>query len=655
MKRIILVFLGLFSLLYSFGQGSPTGAKTQFKNGVALGSKDSSSFTANDSLFLTIDRNNRLMWRGNGASSRWYVIPFTNGSDTLPDTRWVRLQTGNLFRQTGKMWISDTIRTSGLVMADSIIGNTGMRTDGAIKLSNTQSVIWGTNGPLITGNTTTRNMAFNSSLTMENFRIDSFNRVLVNTTFGSILAKDSAVRQVIRGNQSLFRNKPSYTQYQNTSQAGNGLIRAYFGQIGNPEAVMSHNMQYQDQVHYFDDSTRSALWLALSSSGFFLQYMPPTGSNTGDQWTATGSKQLGSADSTGKWGLNNNADTSYGDGLLYIKRYTNMPTIVGGGDGVPDTLVLEGGRIKGRVAPIYLNKYNTGDIYANGGGTLRAGAITSNGNNVLTTANVSGTTNTFPIFTATNTIGDGNIKQTSGRIQINGAADDGLSELRLTGDFRWSGDTYAPDGSAANAAYRFFNSPSGMYYPGSDGLAFTTNTVKRAEVTSAGHWDFQTGTVRIGSRLFGKSLNLDKDSVATSSAGSVLPLGIDTATGNVIKLPNSSYATSGTYTPTISATTNITSSSVNQFRFTRVGSVVTVYGSVNIEATATGATSFKFTLPISSTLGAYDLTGNGVNTLRDVSFIFTDTIDNTKGLAQYNASVSGSTYTMLINFSYTIN
>lgn len=119
MKYILSVLLTFFSV-YAFGQGSPTGAKTQFKNGVALGSKDSSSFTANDSLFLTIDRNSRLMWRGNGTSATWRVVSQVGGND------FIRNQTGsNLSAQTAKFYINDTgwvnvLRTTSHVRTDSI-------------------------------------------------------------------------------------------------------------------------------------------------------------------------------------------------------------------------------------------------------------------------------------------------------------------------------------------------------------------------------------------------------------------------------------------------------------------------------------------------------------------------------------------------------
>ena len=117
MKRIIVIFLLFFSIK-SFGQGSPTGSKTQFKNGIALGSKDSSVFLANDSLFLTIDRNNRLLWRNNGASGAWNVVARNNDTSYLAN--FVRLQTGNLYAQPGKMAIND----SAILGGKTLIGNT---------------------------------------------------------------------------------------------------------------------------------------------------------------------------------------------------------------------------------------------------------------------------------------------------------------------------------------------------------------------------------------------------------------------------------------------------------------------------------------------------------------------------------------------------
>ena len=58
---------------------------------------------------------------------------------------------------------------------------------------------------------------------------------------------------------------------------------------------------------------------------------------------------------------------------------------------------------------------------------------------------------------------------------------------------------------------------------------------------------------------------------------------------------------SGTYTPSLSNTTNITSSTAFTSQYMRVGNVVTVSGRVTIDPTATGSITLGVSLPIAST------------------------------------------------------
>lgn len=57
---------------------------------------------------------------------------------------------------------------------------------------------------------------------------------------------------------------------------------------------------------------------------------------------------------------------------------------------------------------------------------------------------------------------------------------------------------------------------------------------------------------------------------------------------------------SGTYTPTLTNTTNITSSSASVCQYTKIYSTVVVSGQVTVAATAIGACVLKVTLPTAS-------------------------------------------------------
>jgi hypothetical protein len=76
---------------------------------------------------------------------------------------------------------------------------------------------------------------------------------------------------------------------------------------------------------------------------------------------------------------------------------------------------------------------------------------------------------------------------------VNGITTLGLSSATLTA-------IYAADGTASAPPYRFWSTNSGMYHPGSDGLAFATNSVRRGGWNSAGAFDL-TGAATFSSTL----------------------------------------------------------------------------------------------------------------------------------------------------------
>jgi len=74
---------------------------------------------------------------------------------------------------------------------------------------------------------------------------------------------------------------------------------------------------------------------------------------------------------------------------------------------------------------------------------------------------------------------------------------------------------------------------------------------------------------------------------------------------------------SGTYTPTLTNVTNISASTAYTCQYMRVGSVVTVSGMVDIDATAGGAVELGMSLPIASNFAATENCG-GVATCDSV-------------------------------------
>ncbi|MFO1301797.1 MAG: hypothetical protein U1F17_15780 [Burkholderiaceae bacterium] len=74
-------------------------------------------------------------------------------------------------------------------------------------------------------------------------------------------------------------------------------------------------------------------------------------------------------------------------------------------------------------------------------------------------------------------------------------------------------------------------------------------------------------------------------------------------------------ATSGTWTPSVSAVTNVASSTASLCRYSRVGNTVTVSGVVDIDPTAADTgTIFDLTLPIASAFAAITNANGTFNT-----------------------------------------
>jgi hypothetical protein len=91
--------------------------------------------------------------------------------------------------------------------------------------------------------------------------------------------------------------------------------------------------------------------------------------------------------------------------------------------------------------------------------------------------------------------------------------------------------------------------------------------------------------------------NLDATNIAADS------IGTSEIAANIITQSevSTSFITSGTYTPTLTNTTNITASTANaDTMYFRVGSIVHVAGRVDIDPTGTGTVVLGISLPIAS-------------------------------------------------------
>lgn len=151
-------------------------------------------------------------------------------------------------------------------------------------------------------------------------------------------------------------------------------------------------------------------------------------------------------------------------------------------------------------------------------------------------------------------------------------------------------------------------------------------TEDRIEITQAGHIVIKSEDTNSGDvsfiEVFPTVINIKNDTGSVILQETTGNVGIGTPTpseklhvvGNALISGTITAAnlTSNTYTPTLTNTTNVTSSTPRLASWTRIGNIVTVYGSLDVTTTLAVATEIQLTLPVASDLAtAFDLNGTG--------------------------------------------
>jgi hypothetical protein len=146
---------------------------------------------------------------------------------------------------------------------------------------------------------------------------------------------------------------------------------------------------------------------------------------------------------------------------------------------------------------------------------------------------------------------------------------------------------------------------------------------------------------------------IDSTGILTAKTGSGLSI---SATGVTSPAATDGNVFSGTYTPTLTNTTNIAASTAAVCQYMRVGNVVTVSGTVQIDPTLAGQIVLGMTLPIASALTAATqcggtFAGSGVTTINLGSIV----ADATNDRATFDGVVAdianrtyGFTFTYLV-------
>jgi hypothetical protein len=110
---------------------------------------------------------------------------------------------------------------------------------------------------------------------------------------------------------------------------------------------------------------------------------------------------------------------------------------------------------------------------------------------------------------------------------------------------------------------------------------------------------------------------------------------------------------SGTYTPTLTNVTNISSSTVEGLHYMRVGSVVTVAGRVRVTATAAGNVRIDISLPIATTFTAGNQLGGAGGSATGVVDVPTALMGNPTDHRAIMAYVAPSTDERFLAFTFT--
>lgn len=166
-----------------------------------------------------------------------------------------------------------------------------------------------------------------------------------------------------------------------------------------------------------------------------------------------------------------------------------------------------------------------------------------------------------------------------------------------------------------------------------------------------------TSTIVFGDNITGVSGNtvyVPRLNLGIVGTGSVVSLLGRDANGFVVSASTS--ITGGTYTPTLTNVTNVTSSTAANCQYNRVGNMVSVFGSLAITTTLAVATEVDISLPIASNIGsANDINGTGQATSAIATNVYIDG-DSTNDRARMKfigLSVAGAG-NIFFSFAYTI-
>jgi len=360
------------------------------------------------------------------------------------------------------------------------------------------------------------------------------------------------------------------------------------------------------------------------------------GSSAGSLLTG-GSAYAGVMTTVGAKNLELGTDQTLGIKIDGTNRKITMPELGGAGD------VIIGSNNTGLL----------GEIAIGSGLSLTAGVLTATGGSSGSVTTAGGTAGKIAKFTSASNIENSIMTESSGLIDLAG-------DLTLSGTITTSDDI--PFVLSSPTTIDFHQSGSGT-------VRFVNNTfgAVNMSITNAGDVGVR-GTLAVtgaasASNLSGTNTgdqNLAPYATLASPALTGNPTApTQTAGDNSTKIATTAYvdtrSLSGTYTPTLTNITNVTSSSSPIAQYTRVGNIVTVFGRFDITpTTASGTlTEIGISLPVASNFTTYtDLNGLGSGTFLDSIKIVADNV-NDRAILSATANTA-STDAVFYSFSYQV-
>lgn len=209
-----------------------------------------------------------------------------------------------------------------------------------------------------------------------------------------------------------------------------------------------------------------------------------------------------------------------------------------------------------------------------------------------------------------------------------------------------NGNTFAINDSTGTAQFQVSNSI----------IVTDVNTGSNLISSDITKWEISMGD--IGSEVHGVVFNLSDVGYTFNFRQGIIR---GTSFHNNTNLPQGDATQqdirSGTYTPTLTNVTNITSSTAYTFQWMRVGNVVTVSGKVDITNTATGASALGISLPIASSISNEEecvgsAPGATSGILDDVGWVVGDATNDRAEMR--STATTTSSHSHYITFTYQV-